>query len=79
IRTRKIPFIQSRASWPVTAATIMIMALGIIIPFTKFGGYLGFVPLPASYFLWLAGILICYCGLTQLIKMWYIKKFGKWM
>ena len=79
IRTRKIPFIQSRATWPVLIATALIMILGMIIPFTKFGGYLGFVHLPASYFLWLIGILLCYCGLTQLVKIWYIKKFGKWM
>ena len=79
IRTRKIPFIQSRATWPVLIATMVIMLLGIVIPFTKFGEYLGFVPLPASYFLWLIGILLCYCGLTQLIKVWYIKRFGKWM
>lgn len=79
IRTRKIPFIQSRATWPVLVATALVMVLGIIIPFTRFGEYLGFVPLPASYFLWLTGILLCYCGLTQLVKIWYIKKFGKWM
>lgn len=79
IRTRKIPFIQSRATWPVLIATAVIMLLGIVIPFTRFGEYLGFVSLPASYFFWLIGILICYCGLTQLIKVWYIKKFGKWM
>ncbi|MDE5628508.1 MAG: magnesium-translocating P-type ATPase [Muribaculaceae bacterium] len=79
IRTRKIPFIQSRASIPVLAATAIIMVLGMIIPFTKFGRYLGFVPLPASYFLWLVGILLCYCGLTQFVKGLYIKRFGKWM
>lgn len=79
IRTRKIPFIQSRATRPVLATTILIMVLGIVIPFTKFGEYLGFVSLPASYFLWLIGILLCYCGLTQLIKLWYIRRFGKWM
>ena len=79
IRTRKIPFIQSRATWPVLVATAVIMLLGIVIPFTKFGEYLGFVSLPGSYFLWLIGILLCYCGLTQLVKVWYIKRFGKWM
>ncbi|MDE6324315.1 MAG: magnesium-translocating P-type ATPase [Paramuribaculum sp.] len=79
IRTRKIPFVQSRATWPVLGATAIIMLLGIVIPFSKFGAYLGFVSLPASYFLWLIGILLCYCGLTQLVKVWYIKRFGKWM
>jgi len=34
IRTRKIPFIQSRATWPVMGLTFLIMAVGILIPFT---------------------------------------------
>ncbi|MDE7141842.1 MAG: magnesium-translocating P-type ATPase, partial [Muribaculaceae bacterium] len=79
IRTRRIPFLQSRAAWPVLAATSAIMVLGIALPFTPIGSSIGFVPLPASYFLWLAGILLSYCGLTQIVKTWYIRKFGKWM
>ena len=29
IRTRKVPFFQSRASWPVMAMTFSVMAIGI--------------------------------------------------
>lgn len=79
IRTKKIPFIQSRASWPVMSMTLAIMVVGIIIPFTKFGSYIGLTPLPLSYFPWLAVTLIAYCVLTQLIKEWYIKKFKRWL
>ncbi len=79
IRTRKIPFIQSRASWQVTGLTFVIMAAGIAIPFTTFGHNIGLQPLPLSYFPWLAGILLSYCILTQIVKTWYIKKFAKWL
>lgn len=79
IRTRKIPFIQSRASAPVMITTFAIMAIGIIIPFTSFGASIGLVPLPGSYFLWLVAILLSYCLLTQVVKNWYIKKFGRWL
>jgi len=79
IRTRKIPFIQSRASISVILTTFSIMAIGIIIPFTPFGTSLGFVPLPLSYFPWLIGILLSYCILTQLVKTWYIRKFARWL
>ena len=79
IRTRKIPFIQSRASWQVTGLTLLIMAVGIILPFTTFGGSIGLQPLPFSYFPWLAGILLAYCVLTQLVKNWYISRFVKWL
>ena len=79
IRTRKIPFIQSTASWPVLGLTSVIMVLGIVIPFTQFGASIGLMPLPLSYFPWLAGILLSYCVLTQLIKQWYVKRFTKWL
>jgi Mg2+-importing ATPase len=76
IRTRKIPFIQSRASAPMMALTAIIMAVGIAIPFTKLGTSLGLVALPGAYFGWLAVMLLSYCLLTQLVKQWFVKKFG---
>lgn len=79
IRTRKIPFIQSRASWPVMLLTFSIMAIGIYIPFSSFGASIGLMPLPLSYFPWLIAILLSYCILTQIIKTWYIKRFTKWL
>lgn len=79
IRTRKIPFLQSRASLPVMLTTFGIMAVGILLPFTPLGASVGFVPLPGRYFLWLAGILLCYCVLTQLVKNWYLRKFHRWL
>jgi Mg2+-importing ATPase len=80
IRTRKIPFIQSRASWPVMLSTFIIIAVGIFVPFSAFGAKIGLVPLPLSYFPWLIATLLCYCLLTQVVKQWYIKKFGgRWL
>ena len=79
IRTRHIPFIQSRASWPVLVLTGLIMVIGITIPFTVIGTAIGLSPLPLAYFPWLIGTLACYCVLTQLVKMWYIRKYGSWL
>ena len=79
IRTRKIPFIQSRATWPVMGLTFLIMAVGIAIPFTSFGSSIGLEPLPLAYFPWLVGILLSYCILTQLMKEWYMKRFTRWL
>ena len=36
--------------------------------------YLGFVPLPWQFWPILAATLLCYVGLTQLVKMWLLKK-----
>lgn len=79
IRTRKIPFIESRASTPLMVMTFVIIAIGIMIPFTGFGTYIGLVPLPANYFFWFIGIILAYSILTQVAKNLYIKKFDSWM
>jgi P-type Mg2+ transporter len=79
IRTQHIPFIQSRAATPVIMLTASIMALGVYLPFSPVGEHLGMVPLPPTYFIWLAGILSSYCLLTQLVKTLYIRRFGQWL
>ena len=79
IRTRKIPFIESRASTPLIIMTFVIIAIGMIIPFTGFGAYIGLVPLPANYFIWFIGIILAYSVLTQVVKNIYIKKFDSWI
>jgi P-type Mg2+ transporter len=79
IRTKKIPFIQSWATAPVLALTTAIMVVGIFLPFSGFAGALHMVPLPMSYFPWLIGILLAYCMLTQLVKVWFIRKFNQWL
>nr|WP_269149236.1 magnesium-translocating P-type ATPase [Fischerella thermalis] len=79
IRTSRWPFLQSTASLPVLLLTGIIIAIGMVIPFTPLGAALGMVPLPMRYFGWLWAILGAYCLLTQAIKLWYIRIFGKWL
>ncbi len=79
IRTRKIPFIQSRASWPVMIMTFGIIGIGMCVPFTPFGHMIGLVSLPPIYFAWLWGTLLTYCVLTQFLKVWYIRAFSRWL
>lgn len=59
--------------------TFLIMGIGIIIPFTGIGAYIGLIPLSGSYFPWLIGILLAYSALTQIVKNIYIKKFDSWI
>nr|WP_226987340.1 magnesium-translocating P-type ATPase [Parachlamydia acanthamoebae] len=79
IRTQKIPFIQSLASFPLLLSTVVIMAIGILIPYSFIGTSIGLTALPGSYFYWLAAILLAYCILTQLVKNWFIKRFHYWL
>ncbi len=55
------------------------MALGIYLPFSPLAEFLSLEPLPWQYFPWLLGILLAYCGLTQLAKTWYIRRFKAWL
>ena len=74
IRTNLIPFVQSRASWQLTMTTLLIMAVGAYLPYSPLASALGFVPLPPLFWLLLLVTLLCYVGLTQVIKMWLIRK-----
>ena len=76
IRTAKIPFLQSRPSLIMALVTLCVMSIGIMIPFTPIGSALGMVPLPGLYFGWLAAILIGYFTLTQLMKSWFVGRYG---
>ncbi|HEY2854242.1 MAG TPA: magnesium-translocating P-type ATPase [Gemmatimonadaceae bacterium] len=79
IRTARIPFLQSRAAWPVLLLTGGIMACGLALPFLAVGAKLKLQPLPLSYFGWLALTLLSYSVLTQVVKVWYVRRFGAWL
>jgi len=76
IRTAKIPFLESRASTALITTTIVIAAIGIMLPFSWLGGFLGFVPLPPTYWIALCLILLSYVILTHFVKTWFIGRFG---
>ena len=75
IRTNKIPFIQSRASWPLILTSLIIVAVGAWLTVSPLADTLGFVPLPPLYWLYLAIMLLGYAILTQLVKSWFIRRF----
>ncbi|MFD3574033.1 magnesium-translocating P-type ATPase [Streptomyces sp. NPDC058644] len=79
IRTRRIPFVQSRASLPVLLMTGAVMVLGLWLPFSPLASALSMGPLPMSYFPWLIGTLLAYCTLTQVVKGLYIRRYGSWL
>jgi len=76
IRTNKIPFIQSRASWPLIFTSIIIVTVGAWLTVSPLAETLGFVALPALYWLILAGLLVCYVLLTQVVKTWFYRRYG---
>jgi Mg2+-importing ATPase len=77
IRTNKIPFIESRASLPLIATSVIIVAVGAWLTVSPLAGALGFVPLPTQYWVLLAVMLVFYVILTQVVKTWFIRRFGE--
>ena len=77
IRTNRIPFLQSRASWPLTATTVAIMAFGVWLPYSPLATALGLTLLPRMYWPILILTLLSYVSLTQTIKVWLLRK--KWI
>jgi len=67
IRTSGNPF-RSRPSLPLTITVLTIVALGLILPFTPLAVPLKFVPLPGLYFLFLAGAILVYLLLVEVVK-----------
>ena len=82
LRTPKIPFIQSNATFAMFTITTLGIVVGSILPFTGFGAELGLMPLPGTYWTWLVVTILAYLTLVTMVKKFYIKKFGellKWL
>lgn len=67
IRTAHNP-LRSRPSRLLAATTLIIVTIGILLPFSRLGRTLGFVPLPGSYFVFLTVMTIVYLVLVEVGK-----------
>jgi Mg2+-importing ATPase len=76
IRTNRIPFFQSRPSFLMVASTVFVMAIAVFLPYSPIAHYLGLVPLPRIFWLWIAGFLVAYSIITHFVKTYVHKKLG---
>lgn len=74
IRTNKLPFVQSRAAWPLLATGAAIISLGLWLPSSPLAGVLGFTSLPGLYWPLLLVTLLAYVVLTQAVKVWLVRR-----
>lgn len=79
IRTRKLSFIQSRASWPVLLASGGALAAGFLLVLTPLGQFFNFSRLPGAYFGWFFLIVAGYLVTLEAVKHVYIRKTGSWL
>ncbi|HXZ70495.1 MAG TPA: HAD-IC family P-type ATPase, partial [Streptosporangiaceae bacterium] len=68
VRTRRIPFFRSRPSLPMLLVPTAAAAIGIALPFTGLSHVLGFIPLPAAFFLVLVVLIVTYMVLVDVAK-----------
>ena len=79
IRTAKIPFVQSNAHKTVYASSILLIIVGLVVPFTPLGTLIGFVPIAIKYILLIFAITLLYCFVAIFAKKIYIKRYGEWI
>lgn len=75
IRTPKVPFVQSRASWQVALFTGIAILVGTLIPYTPLGAVLDMTSLPPHFYALLLATVAGYIILVTFIKRIYVKKY----
>jgi P-type Mg2+ transporter len=73
IRSRQ-PFFKSSPSKYLLIATLLTVAVTVVLPFTPLGGIFGFSPLPLSFLLLVAMIVALYIVTAELVKAVFYKK-----
>jgi len=68
VRTRRVPFLRSRPSWQLASAALVVVAIGVALPLTPLAGVLGFAAPPASFYPVLAGLVVAYLALVEVVK-----------
>lgn len=77
LRTKKLPFIESRPSTVMTFFTLLGIVIGTIVPYTQLGTALDLTALPGTFWLLLLGIVIAYLILVTIVKYYYVKRYGE--
>ena len=73
IRTMGNP-LRSRPSRPLTITTLVIVAIGTVLPATPLAGILGFTMPPARYFVLLFAAVVVYLLLVQAAKQQLVRR-----
>jgi P-type Mg2+ transporter len=68
VRTRRVPFLRSRPSWQLASAALVVVAIGVALPLSPLAGVLGFAAPPAPFYPVLAGLVLVYLALVEVVK-----------
>ncbi|MBI5356472.1 magnesium-translocating P-type ATPase [Candidatus Collierbacteria bacterium] len=78
IRTKQIPFLQSRAGNFLLLSTFSVVIIGWLIPFSPLAKFFKFSPLPTNILLIIAGLVVCYLVLVEIIKRIFYRQNPYW-
>ena len=67
IRTAGRPW-SNRPSLPLTITTVAVVIAGMVLPYTSVAHSLGLIPLPVSYYLFVAAEVVTYLVLVEFVK-----------
>jgi Mg2+-importing ATPase len=76
IRTKKLPFFQSKPSLMFFLNTFLAVVFAWAVPYTFIGHYLKFTPLPFYVLIIIFGMVVTYLILVEFVKRWFYKKFS---
>ncbi len=74
IRTRGNPF-KSRPSMALVAASLAVVLIASVLPYTPFATHLGFIAPPPLFFLILVAMVLCYLVAVELVKRLFYRRF----
>ena len=74
IRTRGSP-LRSRPNPLLAGTSLIVAAVGILLPYTAIGRWFGFVPLPLTFLAALGAMVVCYLVLAEGVKRWFYRRF----
>jgi Mg2+-importing ATPase len=74
IRTHRVPFLRSRPSMPLLAATLACAGAGVLLPFSPLAHLLGFKPLPLAFLGVLVLMIVTYLALVDVGKAFFFRR-----
>ncbi|MGD0072155.1 MAG: cation transporting ATPase C-terminal domain-containing protein [Candidatus Bathyarchaeia archaeon] len=74
LRTRKTPFYKSKPGRLLLISSLAVVAVAFILPYTPLADVFKFSPPPAMFYLALAGLIVAYLLLVEVVKKWFLKR-----
>ncbi len=75
VRTTRTPFYKSKPSRLLLFSTLGVVAFNLVLPYTPVGQLFGLVEPPFLFYVFLAGIVICYLMLVEIVKKWFYQRY----